>query len=487
MAATRPTPDEPSPPTDDLAALRRRVADDPEALAALDRLAAELAGGRRARAELLSDLNHELRTPLGALIGFSGLLCQDLSLGGEQRAHAEVVHRCAEQLLMLIDELTGSAEGGPAQPFDLHHFLDDLADMLCLRAAGGDVPLRFDRQPDLPRHVRGDPLRLRQLILLLLGNLVGTSHALAVRVQFDRSPGLPAAVLRFQVNAPGLDPATLRLHPFVRTETGLQAQEPSHGLDYAERLADQLGGTLYAVPHQLHLSLPIGLGAEPAEPDARRIVGLAPDQEEFRVLVAEDSWQNRQLLVQALGRVGFHVREAADGREALHLWETWRPHLVWMDMRMPIVSGIEATQRIKQSPRGASTIVVALTASAFEDDEATARAAGCDDFVRKPLQLQQVFAKLAEHLGARYVVDDPAAPPEQPGPAVLAGLPEPWLSALEQSCVQADIGAIRRMIEFIRGQAPRSAAVLLNLADHYDYGAIIDLARHALHAARGAP
>jgi CheY-like chemotaxis protein len=482
-----PTPpaDDPSIPADDLAALQERLAGDPAALAALERLAGKLSEARRARAELLSDLNHELRTPLGALLGFSGLLCQDLSLGGEQRAHAEVIHRCAEQLLSLIDELTGSTEDGGAQPFDLHHFLDDLADMLCLRAAGGDVPLRFDRPPDLPRLVRGDVLRIRQLLLLLLGNLVGSIEAVAVRIQLERSPGLPAAVLRFQVAAAGLDPATLRLHPFVRTETGLQAQEISHGLDYAERLADQLGGTLYAVPHQLHLSLPIGVGAEPAEPDARRITGLAPDQDEFRILVAEDRWQNRQLLTQALARVGFHVREAADGREALHLWETWRPHLVWMDMRMPLVSGIEATQRIKQSPRGASTVVVALTASAFEADEATARAAGCDDFVRKPLQLQQVFAKLGQHLGVRFIYDDPGAAREQPGPAVLDGLPEPWLSALQQACVQADIGAIRRMIEFIRGQAPRAAAVLLNMADHYDYGAIIDLARHALHA-RGA-
>jgi CheY-like chemotaxis protein len=159
---------------------------------------------------------------------------------------------------------------------------------------------------------------------------------------------------------------------------------------------------------------------------------------------------------------------------------------VWMDMRMPGVSGIEATQQIKQSEWGAETVVIALTASAFEADEATARAAGCDDFLRKPLQLHQVFDKLTERLGVAYLYDD-APLLARVDATALHGLPAPWLSALEQACLQADVFTVARMIDFVRSQAPQAASVLSDMLEQYNYAAIIDLTRHALQAAGGGP
>lgn len=475
----------------DLAAVRRRLEDDPDALAALGRLVDRLAVDRPLSLIQLYTVSHDLRTHLGAILGYADLLREDPGLGGEQRGHVEVIHRSAHELWSLVAELTGSVRDTIRQRdgFDLHDLFDGLADMLCLRAAGVGVALRFDRPADLPRRIYSDTGPLRHLLLELIGNLleVPRGDTVAVRVQLDRTPGVATGLLRCTISAPGLVPAELRLRPLVRGDgSGLQQGDATVGLEAAEAFARDLGGSLFSAPGQLLVSLPVGLGPD-TDPvrEGRKILGLVPGQGELRILVAEDRWQSRQLLVQTLGRVGFAVREAADGREALHIWETWHPHLVWMDMRMPVVSGLDATRRIKQSPRGAGTIVVALTASAFETDEATARAAGCDDFVRKPLQLPQIFAKLAEHLGVRYLYEEPGAP-ERLDQGALCGLPPPWLSALQQASVQADVGAIRRMIEFIRGQAPRAAAVLLDLAEQYNYPAIIDLTRHAIQAARGA-
>lgn len=475
--------------TSDLELVRRRLADDPEGLAAVARLAERLAVDRPLSLVQLYTISHDLRTHLGAILGYADLLRADPGVGGEARAHAEVVHRSAQDLWALLRELTGSVRDTIAQRdgFDLHDALDDLADMLCLRAAGVGVALRFDRPPDLPRRIFSDPRPLVQLLLELIGNILEAPRgdAVTVRVQLDRTPGVAAAVLRSTIAAPGLQPGELRLRPLVGGDAGLQPGGAGGGLEAAEARARELGGGLFAAPGQLVVSIPVGLGPDMDPPrDGRKVLGLAPGQGELRILVAEDRWESRQLLVQTLERVGFRVREAADGREALQLWETWRPHLVWMDMRMPVVSGLEATQRIKQSPQGKGTIVVALTASAFEADEATARAAGCDDFVRKPLDMPQVFAKLAEHLGVRYVHEELGAP-DRLEPDVLAGLPVPWLSALQQASTLADVGAIQRMIDFIRGQAPRAAAVLLDLAEQYNYPAIIDLTRHAIQAARG--
>lgn len=487
--------DDPLALNDEIAALRHYVGEftdreeTPAALAALERIEARLHAALRTRAAILSDLGHELRNPLGAILGFCHLLRQDVHLNADQRAHVEVIHRSGEELLALVDELTGSADDAAGLGFDLHYLLDDLADMLCLRAADAEVALRIDRAPDLPRRVRTDQVRLRHLLLLLLGNMLTAPRrdAVVVRVRLDRTPGLATGTLRFGIHAPGLDLAELRLRSFIRTDAGLHTDLPARGPELAVALADHLGGELELAGGELNLTLPVGLGRteDPRRP-ARNVLGLAPGQASRRILVAEDRWQGRQLIVQALRRVGFDVREAADGREALELWDTWRPHLVLMDMRMPTVSGIEATQQIRQRPGGADTVVIALTASAFEGDEAIARGAGCDDFLRKPLQLHQVFDKLAERLGVAFLYDDVPAPARVDG-AVLHGLPAPWLSALQQACVQADVATVLRMIDFVRGQAPRAASVLTDMAERYDYAAIIDLTRHALQAAGGGP
>ncbi|MDC0674863.1 response regulator [Nannocystis radixulma] len=489
--------DDPLALNDEIAALRYYVGEftereeTPAALAALERVEARLHAALRTRAAILRDLGHELRTPLNAILGFSHLLREDVLLSAEQRAHTEVIHRSGEQLLALIDELTGGNEEGVGQVgFDLHYLLDDLADMLCLRAAGAEVALRIDRAPDLPRRVRTDQVRLRHLLLLLLGNVleVPRRDLIVVRVRMDAGTITGTGNLRFEVRAPGIDLADLRLRSFVRTEAGLQTDDPARGPELAVAIANQLGGEYHVAPDQLTLTLPVGLGRAPGDPrrPTRKILGLAAGQESRRILIAEDRWQSRQLLVQALGRVGFEVREAADGREAVHLCETWRPHLVWMDMRMPGVSGIEATQQIKQSEWGAETVVIALTASAFEADEATARAAGCDDFLRKPLQLHQVFDKLTERLGVAYLYDD-APLLARVDATALHGLPAPWLSALEQACLQADVFTVARMIDFVRSQAPQAASVLSDMLEQYNYAAIIDLTRHALQAAGGGP
>ena len=485
--------DDPLALSDEIAALRYYVGEftereeTPAALAALERVEARLHAALRARAAILSDLGHELRTPLNAILGFSHLLREEQHLSAEQRAHVEVIHRSGEQLLTLVDELSGDNDGaGPG--FDLHYLLDDLADMLCLRAEGAAVALRIDRAPDLPRRVRTDLVRLRHLLLLLLGNLLAIPRrdVLIVRVRVDHEPA--SAVLRFDIRAPGIDLGDLRLRSFIRTGAGQQTDDPARGPELPIALARQLGGEFQLAPDQISLTMPVAIGRSPADPrrPARKILGLAPGQETRRLLVVEDRWQSRQLLVHALARVGFEVREAADGREAVDVCETWRPHLVWMDMRMPGMSGIEATQQIKSGPGGADIAVIALTASAFEADEATARAAGCDDFLRKPLQLHQVFDRLAERLGVVYVYDD-APLLERVDATVLHGLPGPWLSTLEQACLRADYAAIVRMIDFVRVQAPAAASVLSDMAEQYNYAAIIDLTRHALQAVGGGP
>lgn len=464
--------------TDDLSEprriLRQALGDRSEALAALDRIEAALAAAQRDRTLRLADLGHELRTPLGVILGYCQLLRQDRRLPGESRAHAEVIQRSGEQLLTLVDELTcGEAPSG-ASVCDLHRLVDELADMLCLRAVGAGVALRFERGAGLPRLIQVELSRLRSVLLLLIGNVIAAAgdDVVVVRVEIEAEATADVGVLRCRISAPKLRGEGLELRDFVRTEAGLSPAGP----DLVAAQVEPLGGRVRVVDGELTLELPVGLASAPRLASAEPLPVLAPDQGERRILVAEDRWQARHLLVHALRRAGFVVREAVNGREALRVWETWRPHLVWMDMHMPVVSGIEATRQIKASPQGQDTVVIALTASTFEGDEATARAAGCDGYLCKPVQLRTVFVVLAEHLGVRY---QEAAGPSGAAEGELAGLPRPWLAALGQASVQADIGAIHRMIDFVRAHAPGAASYLTRLADHYDYAGILGLVRRA--------
>jgi two-component system sensor histidine kinase/response regulator len=172
------------------------------------------------------------------------------------------------------------------------------------------------------------------------------------------------------------------------------------------------------------------------------------------------------------------VRAATNGLEAINLWREWQPHLIWMDMRMPVMDGHEATRRIKATPQGQQTIIIALTASAFEDERERVLAEGCDDFVRKPFKPDEIADKLVQHLGVRFIYDSAAgsqAEPQQPPETLdLAGLPADWVASLRQATMEADADRITALTEQIRGQRPAMAFAITELVSNFQYQAILD-------------
>jgi len=211
------------------------------------------------------------------------------------------------------------------------------------------------------------------------------------------------------------------------------------------------------------------------------VLGLAPGQPSYRILVVDDDANGRRLLAQILEPLGFAVEEASDGQAAVEAWERWKPHLIWMDMRMPVLDGREATRRIKAAPGGAETKIVALTASSFEEERAEILAAGCDDFLRKPYRATTLLELLEKHLGVRYlygetgaVVEESAADAGDPAEA-LRSLPDALLARLEQAAIRADMGEIDRLIGEVADRSQPAATRLRALADDYEYGRIADL------------
>jgi CheY-like chemotaxis protein len=208
-------------------------------------------------------------------------------------------------------------------------------------------------------------------------------------------------------------------------------------------------------------------------------LGLVEGQPRYRLLIVEDQPENRLLLRQLLDPFDFDVREALNGQEAVECFEQWSPHLIFMDIRMPVMDGLQATCRIKSSQGGEQTHIIALTAHALEDERKEILAAGCDDFIRKPYTFPEILDALTRHLGVRFIYEEEKASVEESSldAAALATLPEGQCRALEQALSRIDLIAVKHMIEEIRADNPSLADALSKPVEALQFGRILQLIR----------
>jgi PAS domain S-box-containing protein len=492
-----------------LASLVQDITDRVQAEEKLQQAKEAAEAASRAKSAFLANMSHELRTPLNAILGFSQLMARDPDTSASQRENLETIVRSGENLLALINDVLdlSKIEAGrmtlQENGFDLHHLLRGLEEMFRLRAADKGLALLFDWAPDVPRYVRADEGKLRQVLMNLLGNAVKFTQEGGVTLRVGAKEGQ----LAFEVEdtGPGIAPEELEavFDPFVQTASGQAAQEGTGlGLPICREFVKLMGGELavHSEPgigslFKFEMGIEVADAAEvPTTQPERRVVGLEPDQRAadggpYRLLVADDRASSRTLLTKLLEPMGFEVREAVNGQEAIEMWKAWAPHLIWMDMRMPIIDGYQATQRIKASPQGQATVVIALTASAFEEDRQVILSGGCDDFVRKPFREGEIFDKLAAHLGVRFVYEEvpaevavstggeeDALPPEERlSSEALAVLPAEWVRELNQAAAQADSELVLNLVEQIRGQHPGQADALVDLVRNYRFDIIVTL------------
>jgi len=280
--------------------------------------------------------------------------------------------------------------------------------------------------------------------------------------------------------------------PFVQTKTGKISQEGTGlGLPISQQFVQLLGGTITVSStlgegtiFKFDVKVTLAESAEIQTLESRqRAIALAPNQSTYRILAVDDRWESRKLLLHILSPLGFEVREAENGQEAVKLWDSWQPHLILMDMQMPVMDGYEATKQIKAHVKGPATVIIALTASAFEEERSVILSAGCDDFVRKPLREEVLLDRIATYLGVRYVYEDlsqPTAPQPQEKvealtPEALVIMPAQWRKALHfaaKACNDEDILALL-------DQIPESHATLksklADLVSKFRLDVIIDL------------
>jgi CheY-like chemotaxis protein len=338
---------------------------------------------------------------------------------------------------------------------------------------------------------------LRQVLTNLLSNAIKFTQAGFVQIRaWVEERGEQQAVLRFSVadTGPGVPEEEVGglFEPFVQSGSGILAHEGTGlGLPISRQFVQLMGGDLWFTRQpgsgarfdftiQVEIAEPTAVILEKAE---RTVTGLVPGQPEFRILIVEDKEYSRVLLRQLLESVGFQVHEAENGREAVVQHEQWRPHLTWMDMRMPVMNGYDATRLIRQSEFGKDAIIIALTASAFEEEKLNVLAAGCDDFVRKPFREAEIFDKMEEYLGVQFIYDDqppitrtaPADLDEILSPEALSALPGDWLAALHDAATRARAEKIADLLADIETDHTPIARAIARLVDDFQFDKIMAL------------
>jgi signal transduction histidine kinase/CheY-like chemotaxis protein len=469
------------------------------------RLAAETAN--QTKSLFLANMSHELRTPLNAILGFSQLLTRTHNLAPKQQEYVSIINRSGEHLLTLINDILdfSKIEAGriclEPQDVDLFFLLDNLENIFRLKTDDKGLSLRFSRDPNTPRFISTDEVKLRQVLINLLHNAIKftTSGLVSLHLAVVNLPNPHLAHLRFEITdtGPGINPDDLDhlFDAFVQSTSGHSVREGTGlGLAISSQFVQLLGGHL-AVSSQVdvgsvfhfEIETPIVEGHHTHPQSPHQIVGFETEPSHLRVLIVDDKWDNRQLLLAMLDPLGLDLEEAADGQQALDLWQSWQPHLILLDIRMPVLDGLEVARRIKATPHGRNTVIIAVSAGSLTAEQRAAPLqAGCDDFISKPFREQEIFEKMGHHLGLRlrYLAPEPTDTSSPFNgdftPTDLTGLPTDWLEQMRFAATTVDSDLAAQLISRIEPEHPRLAQKITGLVHNFQFDAITNLTESIL-------
>ena len=431
----------------------------------------------QAKSVFLARMSHDLRTPLNGILGYAQILKRDPAIPLHQQNGVAVIEQSGNHLLTLINDVLDLAKVESATielyttDFYLAVFLRAVVDLMRIRAERKGIHLHLDMADTLPACVHGDERRLRQILLNLLGNAIKFTDKGSVTLRIldlgfeildlEDVPQSKISNLKFQIEDTGVGMTAEELEhifdPFQ--QVGSQERRAAGtglGLSISRNLVALMGGELQVSSavgagsrFWFEIPLPeVPLEATGSMPTEQRILGIqrcahcrgdAP-----KVLVVDDHWENRSVVVDLLRPLGFEVAEAANGRVGVEQAAAWQPDLVITDLVMPELDGFELIRRIRHAPASDRIKILAASASVYEYDHRKSLDVGGDAFLPKPLDAERLLEQIEILLGVewRYAVDEPA------GEAATFLLPP--VATLQQLLTLANIGDIEGLQQMLR-------------------------------------
>jgi len=459
----------------------------------------------RAKSQFVANMSHEIRTPMNAILGFAQLLERDPSISPKQDEYVQIIIRSGASLLQLINDILdiSKIEAGKITlnetTFCLHTLLDDLAMMFHPLSDAKGLQFLVERDESVPLYATADGQKFRQVLVNLIGNAIKFTETggVTVRVHAEKVEGTTLEgkealrlVTEIEDAGPGIpEEETDRIFDvFQQAEAGVKEGGTGLGLSISRKFVEMLGGKL-TVSSQVGkgscfrfeaLLAPANAGFEQEKTASHRIVGLELGTGPYRILVVDDVLANRALLFELLRPIGFEIREAQNGVEALETFAQWLPHAVLMDMRMPVMDGYEAIKRLKSTEKGRAIPIIAITASAFNDSEKQVMETGVVAYLHKPFHPEDLYKTLGKNLGLRYIfAGQTDKTPDRANstssrPESLSALPQVLIQDLRQAVAEGDVARLEELISKVEPLDSDVASRLQALADQYNYEQIDD-------------
>ena len=451
----------------------------------------------RAKSAFLANMSHELRTPLNAILGFSSMMQRDPSIPKQHSRTLSIINRSGTHLLSLINTVLDMAkvESGRSaleiSAFDISRTLKETVELLRPRAELKELTLSLDIADGVPPLVLGDEGKLRQILTNLIGNAIKFTPAGSIKVRLGGRPARDAAQFHAVVTVADtgigidLEDQDRVFHAFVQLASESEQEGTGLGLSITRDFVEQMDGAIRIASvagegSTFEVDVPFELAegeTELSRSGTPTLARLATEEGEGRILIVEDNRVNSELLRQILEQAGFQVRVAANGAKGIEAYEEWQPQFIWMDWRMPVMDGLEATNRIRKLNGGEEVKIAVLSASVFKDERDQIMAAGADDFVAKPLEFDKIYNCMRRHLDIQLVPVDSGSVVEQVDDKLdrqaLAELPASTRLELHDAVLSLEGNAIASTIARIAETDPLLASTLSEQAKYLRYTEIL--------------
>ncbi|WP_339377029.1 hybrid sensor histidine kinase/response regulator [Cyanothece sp. BG0011] len=447
----------------------------------------------QAKSTFIANMSHELRTPLNAILGFSELMNDSDQLSPDYQENINIIHSSGEHLLSLINHVLNLSkiEAGKftleLTNVNLYKLLEEVQNIFKLSAQNKGLKLSFTKDSNLPQWIKTDVTKLKQILINLLGNAVKCTHSGSISLQVSTEDNQ----LIFEVKDTGIGIPHNELKnifkAFYQCSHSHQSQEGTGlGLTISSKFIQLMGGDISVnsvvgkgTTFRFYIKL-IEIENREIIPQSnqQKVMALEVNQPQYKILIVDDNLPNRRLLLKLLQPLNFSLKEATNGQKAINIWQEWCPDLIFMDIRMPVMDGFQATEYIKSTPQGKNTIMIAVTASVLEEKETLIYQAGCDGLIRKPFDDDEIFEALHKHLGVRYLYKSSASSQllsTSEEPLSVEALPKTWLNQMYETIVKGDIILASELIQEISRDAPKLGEKLNQLLDNYEFEELLNL------------